>query len=82
MLRSRTRRPPTPTRRLTDVELTHIIILSCRDYYLVRNSWTTSWGENGYVRLVSLCSVLIVCVRATVVSGLGRGCRSITLTAF
>jgi C1A family cysteine protease len=21
------------------------------DYWLVRNSWTTLWGENGYVRL-------------------------------
>ena len=22
------------------------------DYYLVRNSWTSNWGENGYVRIM------------------------------
>jgi len=30
------------------------------DNYLVKNSWTTKWGENGYIRLAraNTCGVL------------------------
>ena len=31
-----------------------------KDYYLVRNSWSTHWGDNGYIRIArqgNICGV-------------------------
>jgi len=41
------------------------------DYFIVRNSWTAKWGEEGYIRLAAdkdgdgVCGVLLDTARPT-----------------
>jgi len=46
----------------TDMDINHVVVLegygvdsaTGEAYWLVRNSWSPSWGENGYIRLARL----------------------------
>ena len=43
---------------------------SGQDYYLVKNSWATSWGDNGYIKIANtgngdgICGIQMDAVRA------------------
>ena len=43
-----------------------------QDYYLVKNSWGSSWGDNGYVKIANngdgagICGIQMAAVRPTV----------------
>merc|ERR1712037_674563 len=43
-----------------------------QDYYLVKNSWGASWGENGYLKIANngdgegICGIQMAAVRVTV----------------
>jgi cathepsin L len=44
------------------------------DYYLVRNSWSASWGEEGYIRIVRVDSPTQPCLEDKT-PGDGDGCK-------
>jgi C1A family cysteine protease len=45
-----------------DVKMNHAVLAVgyADDHYIIKNSWTTGWGENGYIKLkrANTCGVL------------------------
>lgn len=50
--------------------MNHAVILVgyTKDYWIVKNSWGTSWGEDGYVR-IKMGNTFNICFGAAVYSG-------------